>query len=45
MNMMFANRSEEDKIYPSTVKEIAQAQEDDLVLKKLSKTDSNLLNW
>ncbi len=39
MNMVFANRSEEDVIYPLTVKEIAQAQEDDLVLKKLSKTD------
>ena len=39
INMVFANRSEEDVIYPLTVKEIAQAQEDDLVLKKLSKTD------
>jgi hypothetical protein len=37
--MVFANRSEEDVIYPLTVKEIAHAQEDDLVLKKLSKTD------
>ena len=39
MNMVFANRNEEDVIYPLTVKEIALAQEDDLVLKKLSKTD------
>ena len=39
MNMVFANRSKEDVIYPLTVKEIAQAQEDDIVLKKLSKTD------
>jgi hypothetical protein len=39
MNMVFANRSEEDVIYPLTVKEIAQAQKDDTVLKKLSKTD------
>jgi hypothetical protein len=31
--MVFANRSEEDVIYPLTVKEIAQAQEDNLVLK------------
>ena len=39
INMVFANRSKEDVIYPLTVMEIAQAQEDDLVLKKLSKTD------
>jgi hypothetical protein len=39
MNMVFANCSEEDVIYPLTVKKIAQAQKDDLVLKKLSKTD------
>ena len=31
--------SKEDVIYPLTVKEIAQAQENDSVLKKLSKTD------
>ena len=37
MNMVFANRSKEDMIYPLTVKEIALAQEDNLVLKKLSK--------
>ena len=39
INMVFVNRSEEDVIYPLTVKEIAQAQEDNLVWKKLSKTD------
>ena len=39
MNRAFANRSEEDVIYPLTVKEIAQAQKDNAVLKKLSKTD------
>ena len=39
MNMVFANRNEEDVIYPLTVKEIALAQERDLVLKKLSKID------
>ncbi len=38
INMVFANRSEEDVIYPLTVKEIALAQEDDSVMKKLSKT-------
>jgi hypothetical protein len=37
--MVFANCSEENVIYPLTVKEIALAQEDDSVLKKLSKTD------
>ena len=46
LNMAFANRSEEDAIYPFTVKEIAQAQEDDSVLKKkLSTPDSIPLNW
>ncbi len=39
MNMVFANCNEEDVIYPLTVREIALAQEDDLVLKKLSKID------
>jgi hypothetical protein len=34
------NHNEEDVIYPLTVKEIAQAQEDNSVLKKLSKTVS-----
>ncbi len=39
MNMVFTNHSEKDVIYPLTVKEIALAQEDNSVLKKLSKTD------
>ena len=44
--MVFATRSEEDVIYPFTnlQKEIAQAQEDNAVLKKLSKPDSIPLN-
>ena len=37
MNMVFAKHNK-DVIYPLTVKEIALAQADDLVLKKLSKT-------
>jgi hypothetical protein len=44
INMVFANHSEEDVIYPFTGKEIAQAQEDDSVLKKQNKTDSIPLN-
>jgi hypothetical protein len=36
---MFTNRSEEVVIYPLTVKEIAQAQEDHAVLKKLCTHD------
>ena len=39
MNMVFANCSEEDVIYPLTVKEIALGQERDLVLKKLTKQE------
>ena len=39
IHTVFANCSEEDVIYPLTVKEIALAQEDDLVLKKVRKTD------
>ena len=35
--MVFVNCSEEDVIYPLTVKEISLAQERDLVLKKLTK--------
>ena len=35
MNLVFANHSEEDVIYPLTVREIAQAQELDASLKKL----------
>ena len=36
MNMVFANLSEEDVIYPLTVREIAQAQKLDASLKKLN---------
>jgi hypothetical protein len=39
MNMVFTKCSKEDVIYPLRVKEIAQAQKDDPVTKKLSKTD------
>jgi hypothetical protein len=39
LNMVFANRSKEDVIYPLTVKEIALAQVRDLVLKKLTKME------
>ena len=39
MNMVFANHSKEDVIYLLTVKDIALAQEDNSVLKKLSKTN------
>jgi hypothetical protein len=35
MNLVFANRSEEDAIYPLTVREIAQAQKFDVSLEKL----------
>ena len=44
-NMVFANHSKEDVMYPFTVKEIAQAQEDDSVLNELSTLDSIPLNW
>ena len=36
MNLVFANRSEEDVIYPLTVREIAQAQKLNARLKKLN---------
>jgi hypothetical protein len=39
INMAFANCIKEDVIHPLMVKEIAQAQNNDAVLKKLSKTD------
>ena len=44
-NMVLANHNEEDVIYPLTVKDISLAQEDNSVLKKLSKPDSIPLNW
>jgi hypothetical protein len=37
--MVFANVSKEHAVYSYTVKEIAQAQNEDKVLKKLSKHD------
>eukprot|EP00804_Cyclotella_cryptica_P000697 CCRYP_000981-RA/>CCRYP_000981-RA protein AED:0.35 eAED:0.35 QI:32/-1/0/1/-1/0/1/0/89 len=39
INLVFANRSDEDVIYPLTVKEIAQAQTTDATLQKLSRHD------
>ena len=45
LNMVFTNRSKEDVIYPLTVKEIALAQERDLLLKKQSKQTSIQLSW
>ena len=44
INMVFANCSKEDVIYPLNVQEIVQAQKD-AVLKKLSKKISIPLNW
>ena len=40
--MLFAKHSDKDVIYPLTVKEIALAQERDLVLKKLTKMEKYL---
>ena len=45
INMVFANCSEENVIYLLTGKEIAVAQENDSVLKKLTKQPSIPLNW
>ena len=46
INMVFTNHSKKDIIYPLTVKEIAQAQKDDAVLKKLiSRQISITLSW
>ena len=42
INMVFANFNEDDVIYPVTVKEIALAQERDLVLKKLTNMENFL---
>eukprot|EP00804_Cyclotella_cryptica_P003901 CCRYP_015772-RA/>CCRYP_015772-RA protein AED:0.38 eAED:0.38 QI:0/0/0/1/0/0/3/0/296 len=39
INLVFANRSDEDVIYPLTVKEIVQAQTTDATLQKLSRHD------
>jgi len=37
MNRVFANRSEEDEIFPLTVKEIVEAPKADLILKHFFK--------
>jgi len=42
MNHVFANRSEEDEIFPLTVKEIIEAQKADLILKHLFKSNAVL---
>ncbi len=42
MNQVFANRSEEDEIYPLTVKEIVEAQKADTKLKHYFKSNAVL---
>jgi hypothetical protein len=42
MNQVFANRSEEDEIYPLTVKEIAEKQKADTKLKHFFKSNAVL---
>jgi hypothetical protein len=42
MNEVFTNRSEEDKIYPLTVKEIIEAQKADNKLKNFFKHNATL---
>ena len=42
MNEVFANRSEEDEIYPLTVKEIIEAQKADNKLKRFFKKSMQL---
>jgi hypothetical protein len=42
MNQVFANRSEEDEIYPLTVKEIVEAQKADSKLKHFFKSNAVL---
>jgi hypothetical protein len=39
-NQVFANHSEEDEIYPLTVKEIVEAQKADTKLKQFFKTNA-----
>ncbi len=41
MNQVFANRSEEDEIYPSIVKEIVEAQKADTKLKHVFQRQTN----
>jgi hypothetical protein len=42
MNQVFANRSEEDEIYPLTVKEIVEAQKANTKLKNFFKSNAVL---
>ncbi len=42
MNKVFANRNEEDEIYPLTVKEIIEAQKADNKLKRFFKINATL---
>jgi hypothetical protein len=42
MNQVFANRSDEDEIFPLTVKEIVEAQKADPILKHLFKSNAVL---
>jgi hypothetical protein len=42
MNHVFANRSEEDEIFPLTMKEIVEAQKADPILKHLFKSNAVL---
>ncbi len=42
MNQVFANRSEEDEIYPLTVNEIVEAQKADTKLKHFFKSNAVL---
>ena len=44
MNHVFANRSEEDEIYPLTVKEIVEAQKADTTLKHFWKHKKQTLH-
>ena len=42
MNQVFADRSEEDEIFPLTVKEIMESQKADPILKHLFKSNAVL---
>ena len=42
MNQVFANRSEEEEIYPLTVKEFVEAQKADLILKHFFRSNAVL---
>jgi predicted AAA+ superfamily ATPase len=44
LNQYFANRNEEDKIYPLTVKEIVEAQKASSTLKQYFKSNAVLDN-